>query len=92
MIQDVKEQYTSELEKPKIEMIKLIKEWYKCCPVCESPTQQLWDLILLWLLPSYHLIVASPLSLDVEYLFWNSSSVFVDFHVETFEDYSPVIL
>lgn len=29
MIQDVKEQYTSELEKPKIEMIKLIKEWYK---------------------------------------------------------------
>ena len=21
--------------------------WYKCLPVCESPTQQLWDLILL---------------------------------------------
>ena len=21
--------------------------WYKCSPVCESPTQQLWDLILL---------------------------------------------
>ena len=21
--------------------------WYKCFPVCESPTQQLWDLILL---------------------------------------------
>ena len=21
--------------------------WYECSPVCESPTQQLWDLILL---------------------------------------------
>ena len=21
--------------------------WYKCSPVCESPTQRLWDLILL---------------------------------------------
>ena len=21
--------------------------WYKCSPVCESPTQKLWDLILL---------------------------------------------
>ena len=21
--------------------------WYNCSPVCESPTQQLWDLILL---------------------------------------------
>ena len=45
-------------------------QWYKCSPVCESPTQQLWDLILLWLHPSYHLIVASLLSLDVGYLFW----------------------
>ena len=44
--------------------------WYKCSPVCESPTQQLWDMILLCLRPSYHLIVASPLSLDVGYLFW----------------------
>ena len=44
--------------------------WYKCSPVCESPTQQLWYLVLLWLHPSYHLIVASPLSLDVWYLFW----------------------
>ena len=35
----------------------------------ESPTQQLWDLILLWLHPSYCLIVASPLCLDVEYHF-----------------------
>ena len=44
--------------------------WYNCSPVCESPTQQLWDLILLWLCPSYCLIAASPLSLDVGYLFW----------------------
>ena len=44
--------------------------WYKCSPVCESPTQELWHLILLWLRPSYHLIVASPFSLDVWYLFW----------------------
>jgi len=29
MIQDTKEQHTSELENPKIEMIELIKEWYK---------------------------------------------------------------
>ena len=41
-----------------------------CSPVCESPNQQLWDLILLWLFPSYVLTVASPLSLDVGYLFW----------------------
>ena len=27
--------------------------WYNCSPVCESPTQRLWDLILLWLCPSY---------------------------------------
>ena len=43
--------------------------WHKCSPVCESPTQHLRDLILLWLCPSYRLIVASPLSLDVGYLF-----------------------
>ena len=47
-------------------------QWVDFCgPVCESPTQQLWDLILLWLHPSYHLIVASPLSLDVGYIFWS---------------------
>ena len=38
--------------------------------VSHPPTHQLWDLILLWLRPSYRLIVASPLSLDVGYLFW----------------------
>ena len=44
--------------------------WYNCSPVYKSPTQRLWDLILLWLHPSYHLIAASPLSLVVGYLFW----------------------
>ena len=44
--------------------------WYKCSPVCVSPTQQLWDLILLWLCHFSHLTVASPLSLDVRCLFW----------------------
>ena len=44
--------------------------WHKCSPVCESPTQQLRDLILLLLCPSYCLIAASPLSLDVGYLSW----------------------
>ena len=43
--------------------------WYNCSPVCESPTQWLWDLILLWLYPSYRLISASPLSLDVGVFF-----------------------
>ena len=52
--------------------------WYKCSPVCESPTQQLWDLILLWLRPSYRLIVAFPLSLDVGYLFCELQCLPVD--------------
>ena len=43
--------------------------WYSCSPVCESPTQWLWDLILWGLCPLYHFIVASPFSLDVGYLF-----------------------
>ena len=44
--------------------------WHNCSPVCDSSTQRLWDLILLWLCPSYRLIAASPLSLDVGYLYW----------------------
>ena len=44
--------------------------WYKCSPVCESPTPWPGDLILLWLRPSYHLIVAVPLFLDVVHLLW----------------------
>ena len=43
--------------------------WFYCSPVCGSPTQQVWNLILLWFHPSYHLIVASSLSLDMGYLF-----------------------
>ena len=43
---------------------------YNCSPVCESLTQWLWDLILLWLSPSYCVVAASPLSLGVGYLFW----------------------
>ena len=43
---------------------------YYCSPVCGSPTQQVWDLLLLYLYSSFHLVVASSLSLDVGYLFW----------------------
>ena len=35
-----------------------------------SPTWQVWDLILLWLCPSYHLTVGSSLSLDMGHLFF----------------------
>ena len=52
--------------------------WYNCCPVCESPTQQLRDLILLWLHPSYLLIATSPLSFDVGYLFGEFQCLPVD--------------
>ena len=41
--------------------------WYNSYPVCGSPTQQVWDLILSRSHPSCYLLVAS-LSLDVEYL------------------------
>jgi len=37
--------------------------------VCGSPTQWVWDLSLLWLCCSYHLALASSLSLDMGYLF-----------------------
>ena len=56
--------------------------WNNCSPVCESPTQWLWDLILLWLCPSYCLIVSSPLSLDVGVYFLVSSSVFLSMIVQ----------
>ena len=49
--------------------------WYNCPSVCESPTHQVWDLILLWLCPSYCFIEASSLSLDVRYLFMVVSSM-----------------
>ena len=38
--------------------------------VSHPPNHQLWDLILLWWCPSYRLIVATPLCLDVGYLLW----------------------
>ena len=34
------------------------------------PLGRVWDLILSWLWPCYHLFVASSLSLGVGYLFW----------------------
>ena len=43
--------------------------WYYCPPVCWSPTQWVWGLILSWLCSSYHLTETSPLSLDMGYLF-----------------------
>ena len=43
--------------------------WNYCSVVCGSPTHRVWDLILLWLCPSYHLSVAASLSLDIDYLF-----------------------
>ena len=36
-----------------------------CSPVCGSPTWWVWDLILLWLCPFYHLAEASSLSSDM---------------------------
>ena len=40
--------------------------------------QQLWDFILLWICPSLRLIVASPFSLDVGYLFGEFQCLPVD--------------
>ena len=46
--------------------------------MCFLATHQFWDLILLWLRPSYLLILASPLSLDVGYLFGEFQCLPVD--------------
>ena len=43
---------------------------YNYFPICGLPTQWLWDLSFLQMCPSYLLIVATSLSLDVEYLLW----------------------
>ena len=43
--------------------------WYNYFLVCELPTWWVWDLTVWQKHPSYHLVVASSLSLDVEYLF-----------------------
>ena len=64
--------------KPDIELrtITTVGEllWHYCFPVHGPPTQWVWDFILLWFYPSYHLVVASLLSLDIGYLFlvWSS--------------------
>ena len=49
--------------------------WYYCSPVYGSPTQQVWDLTLLWLHTFYHLAVAPSLSLDMKYLLLVGSRV-----------------
>ena len=56
--------------------------WYYCSPVCGSPTWWAWDLILLWLCPSYHLNAASSLSLDEGYLFLVGCSVLLSMMVQ----------
>ena len=43
--------------------------WYNHFPIYGSCTQQVWDLILSWLCPSYRFVMASSLSLGVGYLF-----------------------
>ena len=48
--------------------------WYYCSPVCGLCTWRMWDLILSWLPPSYHVTEASPLSLNTGYLFQGRGS------------------
>ena len=55
--------------------------WYYCSLVCGSLTWQVWDLILSWMIPSYHPAVAS-LSLDVGYLFLVGSSILLSMVVQ----------
>ena len=43
--------------------------WYSYFPLCGLPVWWVWDLIILWKRPSYHLLVA-PLCLDIAYLVW----------------------
>ena len=42
---------------------------YNYSPVCRSPIWRVWDLIISWKYACYYLVVASSLSLNVEYLF-----------------------
>ena len=51
--------------------------WYYISPVCGSPTYWVWDLIFIVIAPPNHLIVASPLSLDIGYLFFLGSRIFL---------------
>ena len=56
--------------------------WYTCSPVCGSPILWVWNLILSLLHPSYHLIGASPLSLDVGYLSLVGASILLSMDVQ----------
>ena len=56
--------------------------WYYYSPVCGSPTLKIWDLILSWLCPYYHLTEASSLSLNVKYLFLVGSSILLSMVVQ----------
>ena len=56
--------------------------WYYFSPICGSPTDGVWDMILSWLGPSYHLAAASSLSLDVQYLFLVGSSTLLSVVVQ----------
>jgi len=46
-----------------------------CSPDCASLTQQVWALVFIMIVPSYHLIVASCLSLNMRYHFLVGFSV-----------------
>ena len=56
--------------------------WYYCSPVCGSPIQLVWDLIWSSLCPSYHLAVATSLSLDSGYPFSVGSRVLLSVVVQ----------
>ena len=52
--------------------------WYYCSSMCGLPTQWVWSWISLWLWPSYHFFIISPLSLDVGCLFGGFQYPFAD--------------
>ena len=56
--------------------------WYYCSPVYRLFTQWVWDLISLWLLPSYGLVAASPLSLNVGHLSLVGSSILLSMAIQ----------
>ena len=53
-----------------------------CSPVCGSPTWRVWDFVLLWLCPFYHLTEAFSLSLDMGFLFLVGSSILLSMGVQ----------
>ena len=56
--------------------------WYNCSLVCGSPAPRLWDLILLCMHPSYHLILAFLFFFGCEVSFLGSSTVFLSMIVQ----------